>query len=91
MYQTYSTINTFILAMVLHPHVLKKAQEEIDRVIGPKRLPEFDDRENLPYIEAIFQEVLRSVVISYSSAKLQLMAAIWATLSAQMAPRSPSR
>ena len=57
--QTYSTINTFILAMVLHPHVLKKAQEEIDRVVGRKRLPEFDDRENLPYIEAIFQEVLR--------------------------------
>ena len=57
--QTYSTINTFILAMVLHPHVLKKAQEEIDRVVGPNRLPDFDDRENLPYIEAIFQEVLR--------------------------------
>lgn len=59
MLQTYSTINTFILAMVLHPHVLKKAQEEIDRVVGPKRLPDFDDRESLPYIEAIFQEVLR--------------------------------
>ncbi|PIL23757.1 cytochrome P450 [Ganoderma sinense ZZ0214-1] len=56
---TYSTINTFILAMVLHPEVLAKAHEEIDRVVGPKRLPDFDDRENLPYIEAIFQEVLR--------------------------------
>ena len=58
-HQTYSTINTFILAMVLHPHVLKKAHEEIDRVVGMSRLPDFDDRENLPYIEAIFQEVLR--------------------------------
>ncbi|KAI0747863.1 cytochrome P450 [Daedaleopsis nitida] len=56
---TYSTINTFILAMVLHPHVLKKAQEEIDRIVGQNRLPDFDDRENLPYIEGIFQEVLR--------------------------------
>ncbi|TBU28897.1 cytochrome P450 [Dichomitus squalens] len=56
---TYSTINTFILAMVLHPHVLRKAQEEIDRVVGPNRLPDFDDRESLPYIEAIFAEVLR--------------------------------
>ncbi|KAI1790771.1 cytochrome P450 [Ganoderma leucocontextum] len=43
---TYSTVNTFILAMVLASP-------------GPKRLPDFDDRENLPYIEAIFQEVLR--------------------------------
>ena len=57
--QTYSTINTFILAMLLHPHVLSKAQEEIDSVVGPTRLPEFEDREQLPYIEAIFQEVLR--------------------------------
>ncbi|KAJ8488284.1 hypothetical protein ONZ51_g3644 [Trametes cubensis] len=56
---TYSTINTFILAMLLHPHVLSKAQEEIDSVVGPTRLPEFEDREQLPYIEAIFQEVLR--------------------------------
>ena len=59
MYQTYSTINTFILAMVLHPHVLKKAQEEIDRVLGPNHLPEFSDRPSLPYIEAIYLETLR--------------------------------
>ncbi len=56
--------------MVLHPQVLKKAHEEIDRVVGPKRLPDFEDRENLPYIEAIFQEVLRYEVTSVSSAKL---------------------
>ncbi|OBZ75208.1 O-methylsterigmatocystin oxidoreductase [Grifola frondosa] len=56
---TYSTVNTFILAMLLHPEVLKRAHKEIDDVIGNKRLPDFDDRENLPYIEAIFQETLR--------------------------------
>lgn len=54
----------------MHPEVLKKAQGEIDRVVGTKRLPDFDDRENLPYIEAIFQEVLRYGVISPSSARL---------------------
>ena len=56
--------------MVLHPHVLKKAHEEIDRVVGTSRLPDFDDRENLPYIEAIFQEVLRcasSIVVNLSA------------------------
>ena len=52
--------------MVLHPHVLEKAQEEIDRVVGAGRLPDFDDRESLPYIEAVFQEVLRCVASSFS-------------------------
>ena len=45
--------------MALYPHVLKRAQEEIDIVIGNDRLPSFDDRENLPYINAICKEVFR--------------------------------
>lgn len=31
--------------MLLHPEVQKKAQEELDRVIGRDRLPELSDRE----------------------------------------------
>ncbi|KAI6101322.1 cytochrome P450 [Pisolithus sp. B1] len=49
----------FLLAMVLYPDVQKKAQEEIDRVVGTDRLPDFDDRPNLPYIEAVTLETLR--------------------------------
>lgn len=45
--------------MVLHPEVYKRAQEEIDRVIGSERLPDFDDREALPYLECVIKEVLR--------------------------------
>ena len=45
--------------MLLYPEVQKKAQEELARVVGPNRLPEFDDRPNLPYLEAIMKEVLR--------------------------------
>lgn len=45
--------------MVLHPNVLKRAQEEIDRVVGPNRLPSVSDRKDLPYIEALVQETLR--------------------------------
>lgn len=56
---TASTLATFMLMMTLHPQVQKKAQEEIDRVIGANRLPAFKDRENLPYIECIIKEVLR--------------------------------
>jgi len=46
------------MAMVLHPEVQKKAQGELDKVIG-NRLPEFNDRPNLPYINAMVKESLR--------------------------------
>ena len=45
--------------MALHPSVLSRAQEEIDRVTGKQRLPTFEDRDNLPYMNAIVKEVLR--------------------------------
>jgi hypothetical protein len=45
--------------MVLYPDVQKRAQSEIDRVIGSDRLPTFEDRDQLPYIEAVVKEVLR--------------------------------
>jgi len=45
--------------MVLHSHVLRKAQDELDRVVGNERLPELSDRENLPYISALISELLR--------------------------------
>lgn len=45
--------------MTINPDVQQKAQAEIDRVIGPNRLPTIQDRSQLPYIEAIVKEVLR--------------------------------
>lgn len=45
--------------MVLHPAVMRRAQEELDTVVGTDRLPTFSDRPNLPYIEAIVKEVAR--------------------------------
>ena len=49
----------FFLAMTVFPEVQRKAQEEIDRVVGKDRLPTFNDRDNLPYIDATVKEVLR--------------------------------
>lgn len=49
----------FLLAMVLHGDVQRRAQAEIDEAVGRGRLPEFADRPKLPYIEAIIREVLR--------------------------------
>lgn len=56
---TASTIQSFILFMLSHPHVLRTVREEIDRVVGEDRLPEFDDEENLPYLIACIKETLR--------------------------------
>ncbi|KAJ7756757.1 cytochrome P450 [Mycena maculata] len=49
----------FILAMVLNEWVQHSAQTEIDSVVGSDRLPDFIDRERLPFITAIVKEVLR--------------------------------
>ena len=43
--------------MILFPEVQARAHAEIDAVIGDKRLPTFEDRQDLPYIEALMQEV----------------------------------
>ncbi|KIK42243.1 hypothetical protein CY34DRAFT_83884 [Suillus luteus UH-Slu-Lm8-n1] len=69
---TITTLSHFILAMVQHPHVLRRAQAELDDVLGTggdglgssprsaaKRLPTFEDRAKLPYCDAVFTETLR--------------------------------
>jgi hypothetical protein len=57
--QTTKSLTTFILAMVLNPEVLRKAQSELDSVVGLGRLPNFEDRESLPYVNALCKEVIR--------------------------------
>jgi hypothetical protein len=39
--------------------VQRRAQAEIDQVIGRSRLPVFSDRPNLPYVDAVCKELLR--------------------------------
>ncbi|KAH8103709.1 cytochrome P450 [Phellopilus nigrolimitatus] len=50
---TVSSLTTFILAMVLYPEAMRRGQEELDSVVGKDNLPTFEDRPNLPYINAI--------------------------------------
>ena len=45
--------------MALYPEAQKKAQAEIDTVVGPNRLPDFHDRPSLPYINAVIKELSR--------------------------------
>ncbi|KAJ4355956.1 uncharacterized protein N0V89_003981 [Didymosphaeria variabile] len=56
---TVSALMTFFLAMTIFPEVQKKAQEELDRVIGSSRLPISSDKSALPYIEACMLETHR--------------------------------
>jgi len=56
---TVSAIASFFLAMILSPDIQKKAQDEIDRVVGGNRLPSFADKSLLPYISCIVWECLR--------------------------------
>lgn len=45
--------------MAMHPQLQKVAQEELDRVVGTERLPSFEDRDDLPYIETLIKETIR--------------------------------
>ncbi|KAG6370812.1 cytochrome P450 [Boletus reticuloceps] len=60
---TTTTLQCFMLAMLQHPEVQGRAQAEIDAVIDTDRLPNFDDRPNLPYVEAILMETLRMYTV----------------------------
>ncbi|RDL41436.1 Uncharacterized protein BP5553_01415 [Venustampulla echinocandica] len=56
---TASTTITFIFAMCIFKDVQRKAREELDRVVGSDRMPDWSDESRLPYIQAIVSESLR--------------------------------
>ncbi|EMD35901.1 hypothetical protein CERSUDRAFT_53222 [Gelatoporia subvermispora B] len=56
---TISTLQTFILAMVLHPEAQRSAQRELDTVVGRRRLPNSSDLSALPYTRALLKECMR--------------------------------
>ncbi|XP_015113890.1 probable cytochrome P450 304a1 [Diachasma alloeum] len=45
--------------MMHNPEAMKKAQAELDHVVGRERFPEWNDRKNLPYTEAALREAMR--------------------------------
>ena len=52
--------------MASHPEIVKRAQAEIDEVIGSQRTPALEDRGNLPYIDCIVKEVYRYATYMYT-------------------------
>ncbi|GCB23316.1 fumitremorgin C synthase [Aspergillus awamori] len=51
-------LRLFLMASVLNPVAVRRAQAELDKVVG-NRLPSFDDMERLPFINAYVKEVIR--------------------------------
>ncbi|EED79605.1 predicted protein, partial [Postia placenta Mad-698-R] len=56
---TYSTVLVFIMAMALHPDKQRRAQQELDSVVGTGRFPSISDRAHLPYVNAVIKETMR--------------------------------
>jgi len=54
-----STLQSLVLAMVLNPAIQERAQADLESVVGMERLPAFEDRQSLPYIDAIIREAMR--------------------------------
>lgn len=50
---------SFLVAALLRPEIQTIAQEELDTVTRRERLPTLEDRPRLPYIDAVYREVLR--------------------------------
>ena len=46
--------------LILHPHVIKRAQEELDTVVDADRLVEESDLPKLHYLQAIVKETFRT-------------------------------
>ncbi|KAI9058208.1 cytochrome P450 [Trametes sanguinea] len=60
---TGNTLQAFFSAMALFPEVQKRAQAELDSVVGPYRLPDHHDSDELTYINAIVKEIVRWHVV----------------------------
>ncbi|KAL2163859.1 hypothetical protein VTH06DRAFT_3069 [Thermothelomyces fergusii] len=56
---TSSLIIAFLHALTKWPEVLRRAQEEMDAVVGEDRTPTWDDYSRLPYIAACVKETHR--------------------------------
>lgn len=61
---TATTNEWMIYHLVNNPDVQRKVHEELDRVVGPDRVPTIEDRENMPYFWAFIKEVMRIRLVS---------------------------
>lgn len=53
------TLRIFTFCMLHAPEAMSRAQEELDSVVGRERLPDFEDKNDLPYTRALILEMQR--------------------------------
>ncbi|KAJ3927488.1 MAG: cytochrome P450 [Lentinula lateritia] len=56
---THTSVLVFLIGVMQNPAAQKKAQDELDEVIGRDRMPTLEDRAQLPYVDAIIKEIMR--------------------------------
>jgi cytochrome P450 len=56
---TAAAMMSFVLCMCHHPEWQQKIQDEVDRVVGDTRMPEYRDIASLPTCRAVIKEVMR--------------------------------
>ncbi|KAM6415298.1 cytochrome P450 2J2 [Rhynochetos jubatus] len=68
---TSTTIRWALLYMATYPEIQARVQAEIDTVIGQARQPALEDRNNMPYTNAVIHEVQRkSNIIPFNVPRL---------------------
>ncbi|KAL2850442.1 putative cytochrome P450 oxidoreductase [Aspergillus pseudodeflectus] len=55
----HNALLTFLYLMMEYPEWQDKLQKQVDDVVGPNRLPGFEDIPNLPFVRAIVKEGVR--------------------------------
>lgn len=61
---TATTLDFIFLNILIHPDVQRKLHNEIDLIVGNQRLPDINDRQNLPYLEAVSTESQRLCLVT---------------------------
>ncbi|XP_027730858.1 cytochrome P450 2W1-like isoform X1 [Vombatus ursinus] len=60
---TSTSLQWAVLLMAKYPEVQAKVQDELDRVLGASRLPEYEDQKALPYTNAVLHEIQRFIAL----------------------------